>query len=239
MNNMIEIEIVKDVLDANRVVAEENRKILRQHAIFAINIMGSPGAGKTLILEQTLTHLENELPIGIIQGDIATTLDSQRLQRFDVPIIQINTERFGGDCHLGANLVRKAIKSLNLSEIQLLFIENVGNLVCPAEFDIGENLKMVVFSVTEGEEKPLKYPLMFRECELVLINKIDLLTHLDVRIDYLINNIRSVNPLSKIINLSATTGDGIDEWISYLLKRVHGTKKIKKSLGRKTNLRCE
>lgn len=216
----MKIEIVKDVLDANRVIAEENRKLLKQEGVFAINLMGSPGSGKTSILERTLEHFKNEVRAGIIQGDITTTLDSQRLERFNLPIVQINTEPFGGDCHLGANLVGKAIKSLDLSQIGLLFIENVGNLVCPAEFDIGENLKMVVFSVTEGEEKPLKYPLMFRECELVLINKIDLLRYLDVRMDRLMRNIKSINPQSEVIELSAKTGEGTEEWISFLSRKI-------------------
>ena len=217
--NMKQIEIVKDVLDANRVVAEENRKLLKDAGVFAINLMGSPGSGKTTVLERTLEHIAGKIRVGIIQGDITTTLDSERLQRFNVPIIQINTEPFGGDCHLGANLVQRALQSLDLSQIQLLFIENVGNLVCPAEFDIGENLKAVVFSVTEGEEKPLKYPLMFRECGLVLISKIDLLPYLDVQIEKMIANVRQINSASTIIPLSAKTGEGTNDWLAFLEKK--------------------
>ncbi len=215
------IEIITDVLDANRVVAEENRRILKQAGVFAINLMGSPGSGKTRVLERTLENIGNKIRAGIIQGDITTTLDSERLMKFEVPVVQINTEPFGGDCHLGANLVQRAVKSMDLSQIGLLFIENVGNLVCPAEFDIGENLKMLVFSVTEGEEKPLKYPLMFRECGVVLINKIDLLKHLNVKIDHLTQNIRRINPGAEVLRLSAETGEGVDEWISFLKDRIN------------------
>jgi hydrogenase nickel incorporation protein HypB len=213
---MKQIEIVKDVLDANRVVAEENRKMLREAGVFAINLMGSPGSGKTTVLERTLEHIAGKIRVGIIQGDITTTLDSERLQRFNVPIVQINTEPFGGDCHLGANLVQRALQSLDLSQIHLLFIENVGNLVCPAEFDIGENLKAVALSVTEGEEKPLKYPLMFRECGLVLISKIDLLKYLDVKIEKMVENIRKINSESTIIQLSGKTGEGILDFIGFI-----------------------
>jgi len=216
---MKQIEIIKDVLDANRVVAEENRKLLKEAGVFAINLMGSPGSGKTTVLERTLEHIAGKMWVGIIQGDITTSLDSERLQRFNVPIVQINTEPFGGDCHLGANLVQKALHSFDLNQIQLLVIENVGNLVCPAEFDIGENLKAVVFSVTEGEEKPLKYPLMFRECGLVLISKLDLLQYLDVKVEKMVENIRKINSQSKIIPLSAKTGEGMEDWVAFLKQK--------------------
>ena len=216
MESTIKINIVRNILAANNQIAAETRRDLQARGITAINLMSSPGAGKTAILERTLEKLQGRIPCGVIEGDIATTLDAERLIRFQSPIVQINTEPFGGDCHLSASAVRSALCDLPLDKIRLLFIENVGNLVCPAEFDIGEKAKVVVFSLPEGEDKPLKYPLMFRESKLCLLNKIDLAGVLGTQLDRIQSNVRQVNPQMKIIPISARTGEGVDEWIGWL-----------------------
>ena len=209
------IKMVEPVLQVNDTIAAENRALLKAHNVLEVNIMGSPGSGKTAILERTLGAL-GPLRMGVIEGDITTTADAERLVRFGVPIVQINTEAFGGDCHLAAHVIKKALASFDLSALDLLFVENVGNLVCPAEFEIGEDRKVVVLSITEGEDKPLKYPLMFRVCHAVLVSKMDLVPHLDVDIAKLRTNIHAVNPKLEIIELSAKTGQGVDEWVAWL-----------------------
>jgi hydrogenase nickel incorporation protein HypB len=216
MESTIKINVVRNILAANNQIAEQTRRDLRERKITAVNLMSSPGAGKTAILERTLEKLRGQISCGVIEGDIATTLDAERLVRFQSPIVQINTEPFGGDCHLSASAVRSALCDLPLDKIRLLFIENVGNLVCPAEFDIGESAKVVVFSLPEGEDKPLKYPLMFRESKLCLLNKIDLAGVLDANLDRIQSNVCQVNPQMKIIPISARTGEGVDEWIGWL-----------------------
>jgi len=216
MESAIKINVVRNILAANNQIAEQTRRELRERKITAVNLMSSPGSGKTAILERTLEKLHRQIPCGVIEGDIATTLDAERLIRFQAPIVQINTEPFGGDCHLSASAVRQALADLPLDKIRLLFIENVGNLVCPAEFDIGETAKVVVFSLPEGEDKPLKYPLMFRESKLCLLNKIDLAGVLDANLDRIQLNVHQVNPQMKIIPISARTGEGVDEWTEWL-----------------------
>ena len=216
MESAIKINVVRKILAANNQIAEQTRSELRERKITAVNLMSSPGAGKTAILECTLEKLRGQIPCGVIEGDIATTLDAERLIRFQTPVVQINTEPFGGDCHLSASAVRTALSDLPLDKIRLLFIENVGNLVCPAEFDIGEDAKVVVFSLPEGEDKPLKYPLMFRESKLCLLNKIDLAGVLGADLDRLQANVHKVNPQIKIIPVSARTGEGVDEWVRWL-----------------------
>ena len=216
MESTIKINVVRNILAANNQIAEQTRSELRERKITAVNLMSSPGAGKTAILERTLEKLRGQIPCGVIEGDIATTLDAERLIRFQTPVVQINTEPFGGDCHLSASAVRTALSDLPLDKIRLLFIENVGNLVCPAEFDIGENAKVVVFSLPEGEDKPLKYPLMFRESKLCLLNKTDLAGVLGADLDRIQWNVHQVNPQIKIIPISARTGEGVDEWIGWL-----------------------
>ena len=216
MESTLKINVVSKILAANNQIAEQTRSELRERKITAVNLMSSPGAGKTAILEQTLEKLRGQIPCGVIEGDIATTLDAERLIRFQMPIVQINTEPFGGDCHLSAGAVRSALADFPLDKIRLLFIENVGNLVCPAEFDIGENAKVVVFSLPEGEDKPLKYPLMFRESTLCLLNKIDLVGALGADLSRFQSNVHQVNPQIKIIPISARTGQGVDEWVGWL-----------------------
>lgn len=212
----MEIRVVKKILAANEGVAEENRGMFAAAGVYVINIMSSPGSGKTTLLERTLERLSGELRMAVIEGDIRTTLDAERLNRFGAPIVQINTEPFGGDCHLEAAAIRAAAMELDLAEIDLLIIENVGNLVCPAEFTVGEDARMVVISVAEGEDKPLKYPLMFRECGTAVINKIDLVEMLKFPIETLRKNILQIRPDMRIIEVSARTGEGIDEWVGLL-----------------------
>ncbi len=212
----MQINVLRNILAANNQIAEETRRELAVHKITAVNLMSSPGAGKTAILEHTLEILRGKISCAVIEGDITTTLDAERLARFDIPIVQINTEPFGGDCHLSAGAIHRAIAELPLQEIRLLFIENVGNLVCPAEFDIGESAKVVVLSLPEGEDKPLKYPLMFRESKLCLLNKIDLADALQTNLPRVHHHIHQVNPNLPVIPISGKTGEGIEQWIAWL-----------------------
>jgi hydrogenase nickel incorporation protein HypB len=215
-----EIKILKKVLDANDEIARQNRKIFDDKGVFVVNIMSSPGSGKTTILEKTLTRIAPAISCGVIVGDICTSNDADRLSGFGAPVVQVNTDAFGGDCHLAAHVIRTAVDNFDLDIIDLLIIENLGNLVCPAEFDMGEHLRVVVLSVTEGEDKPLKYPLMFRVCHGALLNKIDLLPHLDYDREAAVQNILQINPQIKIMELSAKTQDGFDSWISWLAHKI-------------------
>lgn len=212
----MEIKVVKKVLGVNEAIAEEIKKLLREKKIFMFNLMSSPGAGKTLILERTVASLKSEFRIGIIVGDICTTRDSERLSKTGVATVQINTEPFGGDCHLGANLIQAALKDLDLDQLDLVIVENVGNLVCPAEFAIGEDKKVVVLSLPEGEDKPLKYPLMFRVSDAAIINKIDLEPHLGVNRKKFAENIKKIHPEIELFELSAKTGEGFEKWLEWV-----------------------
>jgi hydrogenase nickel incorporation protein HypB len=210
------VEIHQDLLAANDRCAADIRRVLAEHQVFAANLMSSPGSGKTALLEATLSHLAGRLRLAVIEGDIETTADADRLSPFGIPVVQINTGPFGGDCHLAAPLVERAVGRLDLHALDVLVVENVGNLVCPAEFDIGEDRKVVLLSVTEGEDKPLKYPLMFHEAALVLITKIDLLPHLEVDLGLMLTNIRRANPSLPALLVSARTGEGVAGWIAWL-----------------------
>jgi hydrogenase nickel incorporation protein HypB len=212
--------VVEGVLSANDALAQANRETFDRAGTYVINLMSSPGAGKTTILERTLERMAGTLHLGVLEGDVQTTLDADRLARFDMPIVQVNTDPgFGGECHLDANMVRYGLAALPLRDIDMLVIENVGNLVCPAEFTVGEHSRVMVSAVTEGEDKPLKYPLMFRSTELVLVNKVDLLAHLDFDLALFLRNLDAVNPGVARILMSARTGQGIDEWCSWLTTR--------------------
>ena len=212
--------VMEGVLDANDALAQANRDRFDQAGNYVINMMSSPGAGKTALLERTLESLRGKLRLGILEGDVQTTLDADRLARFHVPLVQVNTDPgFGGECHLDANMVRSGLADLALEDIDVLVIENVGNLVCPAEFKVGEDARVMVYAVTEGEEKPLKYPLMFRSADLVLINKVDLLEHLDFDLEQFLGNLDAVNPGVERILASARTGQGMEEWCSWLQRR--------------------
>jgi hydrogenase nickel incorporation protein HypB len=212
------IKIVQDVLDANDTIARANRADFDGAGVTVVNLMSAPGAGKTSLLEHVVRQLDG-IRVGVLEGDVQGSLDADRLASLHVPVTQINTDPgFGGECHLDANMVRSAIPSLPLDEIDLLVIENVGNLVCPAEFRVGEDHRVMVSAVTEGEDKPLKYPLMFRTCELVLVNKIDLLPHLDFDLDRFLRNLDAVNPDVPRLLVSARTGQGVEEWRGWLAR---------------------
>jgi hydrogenase nickel incorporation protein HypB len=215
-------KVVKEnVLDANDTLARANRDLFDRAGTYTINMMSSPGAGKTALLERTLERLRGKLRLGVLEGDVQTTLDADRLARFHIPLVQVNTDPgFGGECHLDANMVRSGLGELPLDDIDVLIIENVGNLVCPAEFRVGEDVRVMVYSVTEGEEKPLKYPLMFRSADLVLVNKVDLLEHLDFDLEQFLGNLDAVNPGVRTVLTSARTGQGVDEWCDWLGQRL-------------------
>jgi hydrogenase nickel incorporation protein HypB len=213
--------VQENVLDANDTLARANRDLFDRAGTYTINLMSSPGAGKTALLERTLERLRGELGLGVLEGDVQTTLDADRLARFHIPLVQVNTDPgFGGECHLDANMVRSGLGELPLEDIDILIIENVGNLVCPAEFRVGEDIRVMVYSVTEGEEKPLKYPLMFRSADLVLVNKVDLLEHLDFDLEQFLGNLKAVNPGVGTVLTSARTGQGVDEWCDWLGQRL-------------------
>jgi len=216
----MEIKVVRKVLDANDAIAAGNRALFAKHGVFVLNVMSSPGSGKTTVLQRTLSDLQGELRPAVIVGDICTTRDAERLARSGAPVVQINTEPFGGDCHLSAQVIREATTELDLASLDLLIVENVGNLVCPAEFDVGQDRRCVVFSVTEGEDKPLKYPLMFRVCDLALLNKTDLLPHLDYDLESAKSHIGAVNPKLPVIELSGRTGSGFEPWLHWLREQV-------------------
>src|SRR5688572_30734728 len=212
------IRVVEDALDANNTIARANRSDFDREAVTVVNLMSAPGAGKTSLLERVVSDLDG-VRVGVLEGDVQGSMDADRLAGLHVPVAQINTDPgFGGECHLDANMVRSAVPSLPLDEIDLLVIENVGNLVCPAEFRVGEDARVMVSAVTEGEDKPLKYPLMFRACELVLVNKVDLLPHLDFDLDRFLYNLDAVHPGVERILVSAKTGEGVDEWREWLAK---------------------
>ena len=210
------VRVVQGVLDANDTIARANRDDFERHAVTVVNLMSAPGAGKTTLLERVVGDLDG-IRVGVLEGDVQGTLDADRLSSLHVPVTQINTDPgFGGECHLDANMVRSALPSIPLDELDLLVIENVGNLVCPAEFRVGEHRRVMVSSVTEGEDKPLKYPLMFRACELVLVNKIDLLPHLELDLEKFLYHLDAVHPGVPRLLVSARTGEGIDEWRNWL-----------------------
>ena len=213
------ITIERKILEKNDELASRNRRLLAGHGIFSVNLVSSPGSGKTSLLESTLERfrsIKGAPATAVIEGDIQTDIDAQRVARFGIPAVQIVTR---GGCHLDAALVGNALASLKLDGIRLLFIENVGNLVCPANYDLGESLKAVVISTTEGDDKPLKYPGIFRNAEVLIINKMDLLPYVDCKLPRLTANALSINPRLTIFETSCTTGSGIDQWCDWLMRR--------------------
>ena len=217
------VTVAKDVLDANSTIAQANRADFDRASVRVVNLMSAPGAGKTALLERVLMGGLGELRVGVLEGDVKGTFDAERLSALGVPVTQLNTDpAFGGECHLDANMVRSALGAIDLEEVDLLIIENVGNLVCPAEFHVGEHARAMISSVTEGEDKPLKYPLMFRTCELVVVNKIDLLPHLDFSLDRFLAHLDRVNPGVDRTLVSARTGEGVDAFGAWLASRARG-----------------
>ncbi len=217
----VRIEVLEHIFGENDRTAAANRADFAAAGVTVVNIMSAPGAGKTTLLQATLRRLGDglgdSLRLGIVEGDIETSIDADRLDGFGAQVVLVNTSQgFGGECHLDATMVRSALPRLRLDALDVLVIENVGNLVCPAEFDVGETARVMVYSLTEGEEKPLKYPVMFRSADLVLLNKVDLLPHLDVDVALFRANLAKVNPGATVIETSAKTGEGIDRWCDWL-----------------------
>ncbi|ORB73767.1 hydrogenase nickel incorporation protein HypB [Mycobacterium scrofulaceum] len=211
------VDVLEAIFAENDLLADANRAAFDSNGVRTVNLMSSPGSGKTTVLQATLDELAGELAIGVIEGDIATDLDAAKLSGRGAQVSLLNTSNgFGGECHLDAPMVNRALPGLDLPALDLVIIENVGNLVCPAEFDVGEHAKAMVYSVTEGEDKPLKYPVMFRSVDVVLLNKIDLVPHLDVDVDTYIAHVRKVNATATILPLSARTGAGMAAWFGWL-----------------------
>src|SRR5512147_1733692 len=209
----MKVKVVTRILEANDRIAEENRSRFRSAGVYVVNLMGAPGAGKTTLLERTIRMLKPSLRIGVIEGDIVGSDDAERIGALDIPVVQINT---GGACHLDANMISEVLDDLPLKELDMLIIENVGNLVCPAEFKVGEDIKMMVLSIAEGHDKPLKYPLMFQESSALVLNKIDLLPYTNVDMEKIRRDSLSLNPKLKIFEVSCKTGDGISVWAEWL-----------------------
>ncbi|MFH1243888.1 MAG: hydrogenase nickel incorporation protein HypB [Pseudomonadota bacterium] len=215
----MKIAVVKDILEANERIARENRAIFDEKGLLVFNLMSSPGAGKTSLLEKTIDALKDNLRMGVIEGDIQSSQDAERIAQKGIPVVQINT---GGACHLDGNMIRDTFKEFNFDDLDLLVVENVGNLVCPAEFQLGEDFKVMILSVTEGDDKPSKYPLMFHESKVLLINKTDLLPYVDCNIETIKREALKVNPHLIIFEISCRTGEGLDAWCKWLKETVRG-----------------
>jgi len=209
----MKVKVVTRILEANDRIAEENRKRFQDAGVYVVNLMGAPGAGKTSLLERTIRELKPHLKIGVIEGDIVGSDDAERVGALDVPVVQINT---GGACHLDANMINEVLDELPLRDLDMLIIENVGNLVCPAEFKVGEDMKMMVLSIAEGHDKPLKYPLMFQESSALVLNKIDLLPYMNTDVNKVRSDSLALNPKLKIFEVSCATGAGIGAWAQWL-----------------------
>ena len=220
------LTIKEDILGANTEIARRNQERLDKHAALTINVMSSPGAGKTSLILQTINKLKPKTRVAVIEGDVASKVDADKVHQQGVPVIQINT---AGGCHLDANMTEKALNNLPLEKVDLLFIENVGNLICPAEFALGEHKKVMILSAPEGDDKPYKYPLMFTEADVVLVNKVDLMPHLDFNITTFNQAVTGLNPAVKIFQVSCKTGEGLEAWFSWLedeikqMKNRHGS----------------
>lgn len=209
----MKVKVVTQILEANDRIAAENRKKFKDANVYVINLMSAPGAGKTSLLERTIKELKGKIKIGVIEGDIAGTDDAMRIESLGIPVVQINT---GGACHLDANMISDVIEDLPLEDLDLVIIENVGNLVCPAEFKVGEDIKVMLLSIAEGDDKPLKYPLMFQESSALILNKIDLLPYTNANLEKIKRDSLSLNPRLKIFEVSCKTGEGISEWTDWL-----------------------
>lgn len=214
---MRKIELVQNILEANESIAAQNKRLLDEHGVFAINIMASPGAGKTSLILQTIARLKGKLRIGVIEGDVASTLDAEKVKNEAVAVVQINTRNMPESCSLIASMLDPALKKLPLEDIDLLLIENVGNLICPSEFVLGEHKRVVVSSLPEGDDKPIKYPMIFADADAVVINKADLLPYVDFDIAVFRRAIEGLNPKVKFFELSCKTGAGLENWCSWVL----------------------
>lgn len=214
---MAQIRMETNLLGANDILAAKNRRIFKARGLLVINLMSSPGSGKTTLLEKTIEALRGRIELGVIEGDLYTDQDAMRIENKGVEVVQINTE---GTCHLDAGMIEKAWSRLEHLPIQLLFIENVGNLVCPAEFDLGEDIRVVVLSTTEGHDKVLKYPLVFQQAQVVVLNKIDLLPYTDFDLNAFNRDLQLVNPQIRVFQLSGRTGEGLAQWTEWLVEEV-------------------
>jgi len=217
----MDIPVIKNVLEESDAIAAQNRAISNKHNLLVVNIMSSPGSGKTTLLQKTIPLLrERGIECAVIEGDITSTIDAEKLSPLGIQVVQANTEPFGGDCHVGSHLIHSALEILDLTKIKILFIENIGNLVCPAEFYLGEDVKVVVLSIAEGEDKPLKYPLMFRECSLCVLSKTDLAPYVDVDIERVKGNIGKVHGGMTVLLVSSKNGEGVGQWVEWLASNV-------------------
>lgn len=220
----MEVKILKNVNESNETYAQKNREYFKDNKIFAVNIMGSPGAGKTAFIETTIKNNNENIKYAVIEGDLATTNDSQRIAQHNVPAIQINTLEATSVCHLHASMVTNSLAQEKLDDKDVIIIENVGNLVCPSYYSLGEDIRVVVLSVTEGEDKPIKYPKIFNVADVVIINKVDLVPHLDTDMKAIYDNIKQVAPKAEIIEFSFKDGKGVDKWYDYLNKKIKSKK---------------
>jgi hydrogenase nickel incorporation protein HypB len=217
---MKKIEVIQNILEANEVIANRNQQLLDKHRVFAINIMSAPGAGKTSLILQTLTRLKSKLNIAVIEGDVASTVDAEKVQSEAKAVVQINTRNMPESCSLMAAMIESALKDMPLDNIDLVLIENIGNLICPSEFTLGEHKRVVISSLPEGDDKPTKYPLIFIDADAVIINKMDLLPHVDFDMGAFRRSITGLNPRAEIFELSSKTGQGIDRWRSWILEQI-------------------
>ena len=217
----VTIDVKADILGKNDAVAEELRNLFKEKHVFVLDLMGSPGCGKTTLLEKTMQALKDDINMAVIEGDLFTSKDADGIDRYGVPVVQINT---AGGCHLDAPMIKKAIENIDLDKLDLLVIENVGNLVCPAEFDIGEQKRAVVLSITEGDEKPMKYPLMFKLASIVLLNKTDILKFCNFNLDGATEDIKTLNPGVEVLPVSCSLGDGLKPWLDWLREMVRSVK---------------
>jgi hydrogenase nickel incorporation protein HypB len=214
---MRKIEVVQNVLEANETIANRNQQLLDKHRVFVINIMSAPGAGKTSLILQTMRELKDKLNIGVVEGDVASTVDAEKVQNEAKAVVQINTRNMPESCSLMAVMIESALKDMPLDNLDLVLIENLGNLICPAEFTLGEHKRVLIASLPEGDDKPIKYPLIFVDADAVIINKMDLLPHVDFDIAAFRRSVSGLNPDAEIFQISCKTGEGIEEWCSWML----------------------
>jgi len=213
----MEIRIMKNILDRNQNKADEVRSLLKSKNVNMINLISSPGAGKTTLLERTCERLMKSYRIGVIEGDVTTDRDAQRLKKYDIPIVVINTE---GGCHLDSHSISKVLGYFDLDNLDILFVENVGNLICPSQFDLGETFKLAVVSTAEGDDKPAKYPMLFREAAAALLNKIDLIPYTNFNLEHFKNDLSNINGQLPLFEISCTRGDGLEEWFQWIMEKI-------------------